>query len=415
MVGQRHVLLHLEDLLRVEVARHAFGAVHHAALQCLVQLAEGHHLRHGAQRAHLGVEHLAGLDAHLQAAEVGHAAQRPVGAHDLEAVVPVGQALDALGLQLPEQLGAERALGDGAEGVGVLEQVGQVEDLELLDAQRPELGKRRRQHLHRTQLQRLQLFLVLVELAVGVQLHLHLAAGALLGQLLEALRALALGRVGRHHMAELDDDGRLRGGREGQRQRSGEHEATRGHVCLLDGRPGILRSARRALVVEFHMPADHRQFLYCGDELARLPAPQPVAGATGPVAGVRAGRAGLGAGQRARRARAAAPDDDLRRPQRRGPAAQPHRRRTAAAAPAGRRPDRPRAQPGPAGGAPGSQRRAAAAVAVGHVAGRPQPRAGRGARAGRGQPLRGRPLAAPDRPRRAGRRARGALRAGPAA
>jgi hypothetical protein len=38
----------------------------------------------------------------------------------------------------------------------------------------------------------------------------------LFGQLLETLGGLALGRVGGHHVAELDDDGRLRVGVEAQ-------------------------------------------------------------------------------------------------------------------------------------------------------------------------------------------------------
>jgi hypothetical protein len=44
----------------------------------------------------------------------------------------------------------------------VVEDVGEIEGLEFLDAERAELGQRRRQHLHGTELQRLHLFLVLV-------------------------------------------------------------------------------------------------------------------------------------------------------------------------------------------------------------------------------------------------------------
>jgi hypothetical protein len=88
----------------------------------------------------------------------------------------------------------------------VVEDVGQVEGLELLDAQRAELGQRRGQHLHGAELQRLHLFLVLVQRAVGVDLDLDLALGQLLGLLGEELRRLALGRIGGHHVAELDDD-----------------------------------------------------------------------------------------------------------------------------------------------------------------------------------------------------------------
>jgi hypothetical protein len=120
---------------------------------------------------------------------------------------------------------AHRPVGHRAEGLGVLEQKGQIEDLEVLHPQRPELGQRGRQHLHAAELQSLQLFLVLVELAVGVELDLDLAARLGLGQLLEAQRALALGRVGRHHVAELDDDGRLGLEGQGQGEGGGKNEA----------------------------------------------------------------------------------------------------------------------------------------------------------------------------------------------
>ena len=103
----------------------------------------------------------------------------------------------------------------------VRQDVRQVEHLELLDAERAELGERRRQHLHRAELQRLELLVVLVELRVRIDLNLDLAVGVLLGQLLELQRALALRRVGRHHVAELDDDRALRERRRGERQRHG--------------------------------------------------------------------------------------------------------------------------------------------------------------------------------------------------
>ena len=99
--------------------------------------------------------------------------------------------------------------------------VRQVEHLELFDAERAELGERRRQHLHRAELERLQLLVVLVELRVRIDLNLDLAVGVLLGQFLEFQRAFALRRVGRHHVAELDDDRALRQRRRGERQRQG--------------------------------------------------------------------------------------------------------------------------------------------------------------------------------------------------
>jgi hypothetical protein len=106
-----------------------------------------------------------------------------------------------------------RAIGDFAKRRLVREDVGQVEHLELADAERAELGERGRQHLHRAELQRLQLLIVLVELRVRIDFDDDLAAGVFLGEFLELQRALALRRVRRHHVAELDDDRRLREGR----------------------------------------------------------------------------------------------------------------------------------------------------------------------------------------------------------
>ena len=85
----------------------------------------------------------------------------------------------------------------------------------------PNLAVRRRQHLHRAELQRLELFLVLVERRVRIDLDLDLAVGVFLGQFLELLGALALRRVRRHDVAELDDGLRLRERRHRQCQREG--------------------------------------------------------------------------------------------------------------------------------------------------------------------------------------------------
>jgi hypothetical protein len=199
------------------------GAVHDAGLQRLVHLGEGHHLGNGAERTHLRVEHLRGLDAHLQAAEILGLPERLVGAHVLEAVVPIREADDALGLELLQQSRADRPARHLVELVVVVEEVGQVEDLELAHAQRAELREGRREHLHGTELQRLDLLLVLVQRAVGVHLDLHAALGALLGELLEVFGALALRRVGGDDVAELDDDRLL-----AERGRGSERERGRG-------------------------------------------------------------------------------------------------------------------------------------------------------------------------------------------
>jgi hypothetical protein len=178
-------------------------------------------------------------------------------------------------LQLLEQLGAHGALGDGVQVVVVVEDEGQVEDLELLHAQRAELGQRGRQHLHRAQLQGLHLFLVLVELAVGIDLDLDLALGQLGRALGEELGRLALGRVGGHHVAELDDDGRLGLGG-GSQQQAGEARDRRrwpgprrviGPVVVSvvgQAMPGRRARTARSVggapggTVDFHIPARQR-------------------------------------------------------------------------------------------------------------------------------------------------------------
>ena len=103
-------------------------------------------------------------------------------------------------------------VGDLVQLVVVVEDVRQVEHLELAHAERAELRERRREHLHRAELQRLHLLAVLEERAVRIDLDLDAALGALLGELLEVLGALALRRVDGDDVAELDDDRLLRRG-----------------------------------------------------------------------------------------------------------------------------------------------------------------------------------------------------------
>ena len=93
--------------------------------------------------------------------------QRLVGAHLLEAVVPIGKTDHALGIEQREQALAERAFSDFAQSGFIRENIRQIEHLESLTPDRAELRVRRRQHLHRAELQRLELFLVLVEHELG--------------------------------------------------------------------------------------------------------------------------------------------------------------------------------------------------------------------------------------------------------
>jgi hypothetical protein len=80
------------------------------------------------------------------------------------------------------------------------------------------------------ELQGLHLLAVLEQRAVGVELDLDPALGALLGELLEELGALALGRLDRYDVTELDDDRLLRVRQtDGQRDRG---DSTQQHMAF---------------------------------------------------------------------------------------------------------------------------------------------------------------------------------------
>ena len=86
----------------------------------------------------------------------------------------------------------------------VVENEGQIEDFEILDAQRAELGQRGCEHLDGAELQGLHFFLVFVELAVGVNLYLDLTLRQFLGALLEKFSGQPFGSINSNNMAELD-------------------------------------------------------------------------------------------------------------------------------------------------------------------------------------------------------------------
>ena len=219
MVGERRVLLHLVHLLGVHVRRRVFLTIDHAGLQRLIDFGERHHLRDRTKRAELRFQHLGRLDAELEALVVFRRNELLVRAHLLEAVVPIGQAGDPLLVEQAEELLAERAVGHLPQRREVRENVREIENLEFLDADRAELGERRRQHLHRTELQRLEFFLVLVELRVRINLDLHLAVGVFRREFGEFLRSQSLRRVRRDNVAEFDDDRLLRGSRHDEAKR----------------------------------------------------------------------------------------------------------------------------------------------------------------------------------------------------
>ena len=85
----------------------------------------------GAEGAEHRREHRAGLDAHLQAAHVVGGADGAVADLHLAPAVPApGEALDAAGLHVGEQALAELAVEQAFRGRLVLEDEGQVDDLD---------------------------------------------------------------------------------------------------------------------------------------------------------------------------------------------------------------------------------------------------------------------------------------------
>ena len=220
VVGLGDVLLHLVHLLAVDVRVGVLGTVDHAGLQALVNLGEAHLARVGAHRLELLLQHGGGLYTELQAAGVLGLAQRLVGRQLLEAVVPVTQAGDALGLHGGKQLLAFGALLEAIHRGHVVEQEGQVEYLQLLGVML-ELGQGRGNDLYVAKQQGLHFLAVAKQRGVRVDLYAHFVTQALFGQLFEQQGALALGGVLGDYMGELDHD-RLGGlGQAGDTERQG--------------------------------------------------------------------------------------------------------------------------------------------------------------------------------------------------
>ena len=123
-----------------------------------------------------------------------------------------------------EQFLALRAVLETVDGVDVVEQEGQVEDLQL-GRVLGELGQRRGDDLHVAEQQGLHLLAVTEQLAVREDLDLDLARQGLLGEFLELQRGLALRGLVGHDVAVLDDDGLRDGGRvrEHEGGSDGEH------------------------------------------------------------------------------------------------------------------------------------------------------------------------------------------------
>ncbi len=252
VVGLGEILLYLVDLLALVVRPGVLGAIHHAGLQALVDLGEGHLPGDRAELAELLVEHVGRLHAEFQPARVFRLQQRAIGGELLHPVVPVGQAEDALALHAGQQGAPLRAALEAVDRLDVVEEERQVEDLHLTRVLL-ELGQGRRQHLHVAQQQRLHFLAVAEQRRVGIDVYLDPAAQALFDEFLEQQRALAFGRVFRDHVGELDDD-RLRGIRQagatdcqGAQQRPYhrlEHFVTSDCCCAFEVSTSLTQPAR---------------------------------------------------------------------------------------------------------------------------------------------------------------------------
>ena len=104
------MLLHLVEFLGQVVGGGIFTPVDDAGLKRLIHFRESHDLRNRTEIAEVSVGDLRPRDPHLDPLEVRRVEQRPVRRDHVEPVVPIGEALDALGFELLEQPPADLAL-----------------------------------------------------------------------------------------------------------------------------------------------------------------------------------------------------------------------------------------------------------------------------------------------------------------
>src|SRR5581483_12209843 len=90
-------------------------AVDDSGLERMVDLGKGHDLRDCAPCLGRRLQDLGALDAQLEALKILDIADLPGGPHDMEAVVPIGEALDAFRLELGEHLLGKVAACKGLE------------------------------------------------------------------------------------------------------------------------------------------------------------------------------------------------------------------------------------------------------------------------------------------------------------
>ncbi len=227
MVGFDDVGLHGVHFLAVDIRPGVLRALHGAGAQRVVDVGEGDLLGGGTHRAELRFEYRGRLDAEAQPRRITRQAQHAGSRKLLHAVVPVRQAGDVLVFHRAQQLLALGALLKAVDGIDVVEQERQVENLQLLGVLL-ELRQRRGEQLHFVVAQRFQFRGITEQRRIGVYLHADLAGQAFLREAFEHQRTLALGGILGHYVRELDDDGLCLGEGAG----GGQHEPGKGNDRL---------------------------------------------------------------------------------------------------------------------------------------------------------------------------------------
>lgn len=170
MVGLGDAVLHLEELLGVDVRPGVLLTVDNARLQGAGDFLEGQLLGRSAHRLDHRNRNVGGLDAELQAVGVGRHEQRLAGGELLEAGRPVAKAGVALGLHHLQQFLALVAGREGFHGIEAGEQERQVEQ-PVFQRVGLELRQRRRSELDVAQKQRFQNLVVVIKRRVREDLH----------------------------------------------------------------------------------------------------------------------------------------------------------------------------------------------------------------------------------------------------
>ncbi|MCY1544954.1 hypothetical protein D9M68_808690 [compost metagenome] len=162
MVGLGHVLLHFVVFLRVDVRPGIVLGIHHASLQALIDLGEGHLARHRTQGTVLRGLQIGWLHAELLSTRVAWLDQRLIGAQLAHAVKPISQAGDALVFHRAQHRLAFIRVLEALRGGHVIEQEHQIEQLQLLGVLL-QFGGGRRQHLHFTKQQGFHLLAIAIQ------------------------------------------------------------------------------------------------------------------------------------------------------------------------------------------------------------------------------------------------------------